>query len=266
VPFLFCILKFLQLDIADISDIIEGYHIYDIIEIMVVIPGYVLFSTVLPTEKYFKLRGFENSIVEFEYVKKILIVAVVVLLIWLVTLNAYRYTLEKRYGSPLPSAASMAPQYVPTIFYYLVVVTFATFLRITFQIARKEFRFYSAKAYFIIVSRQNDDYKKIRYFNYGLNSYNKYLRRRLKFEIGDIEKAYSRFIYADTTEKQEITKSVCESLEDSDRLKLARYLATLSKIPEAELFVSASLLQKLKTIGAFLATAITLIVSIIPLI
>jgi effector-binding domain-containing protein len=138
-------------------------------------------------------------------------------------------------------------------------------LWITFQIAKKEFRFYSAKAYFIILLRQDDDYKKIRYFNYGLNSYNTYLQRRLKFEIGDIEKAYSRFIYADTTEKQEITNSVCESLEDNDRLKLARYLATISKIPEAELFVSVSLLQKLKTIGAFLATAITLIVSIIAL-
>jgi hypothetical protein len=173
--------------------------------------GYVLFSTVLPTEKYYKLRGFENSIVEFEYVKKILIVAAVVLLISLLSISTYTYILEVE-----------SPIYVTAIDAYMINVTFATFLWITFQVAKKEFRFYSAKAYFIILLLQDDDYKKIRYFNYGLNSYNKYLGRRLKFEIGDIEKAYSRFIYADTTEKQEITKSVCESLEDSDRLKLAR--------------------------------------------
>jgi hypothetical protein len=100
----------------------------------------------------------------------------------------------------------------------------------------------------------------------GLNSYNKYLRRILNLEIKDIKKIYSKFVYAETAEKREIIKSVCESVEAGDRLKLARYLSYLSKIPETELFVSEAPVEKLKTIGAILAAVIPIIISIIELI
>jgi len=60
---------------------------------------------------------------------------------------------------------------------------------------------------------EEDDYKKIKYFLMGLNSYNKYLRRKLRLEIKDIKKIHSKFVYAKTTEKHEIIKSVRESVE-----------------------------------------------------
>jgi hypothetical protein len=227
--------------------------------------GYMLHSTILPTEKYFKLKGFENAIIEFEYVKKILIVAAFLLVIIevnIVIMNAY-YS-ARGFDTDLAKSITFRFELEGIVAITLFIVL-TTFLKIIFQIAKKEFRFYSAKAYFIIALKLDDDYKKVRYFKNGLDSYNKYLRRRLKFDIKDIKKVYSKFLYADTTEKQEITNSVCESLEDRDRLKVARYLSTLSKIPETELFVSESILQKLKTIGAFLAVAIPIVLSIITL-
>lgn len=102
----------------------------------------------------------------------------------------------------------------------------------------------------------------MRCVNCGLRSYNKYLRRRLKLEI----KAYSKFAYANTAEKNDMLQSVCESLESTDRLKLARYLSTLSKIPDTELFLIESPLEKLKIIGTFLAAAIPIVISVIQLI
>ena len=81
---------------------------------------------------------------------------------------------------------------------------------------------------------EEDDYKKIKYFLMGLNSYNKYLRRRLGLEIKDFEKIYSKFVYVQTAEKQETIKSNCEFVEAGDRMKLARYLSSFSKIPETE--------------------------------
>jgi hypothetical protein len=69
---------------------------------------------------------------------------------------------------------------------------------------------------------------------------------------------------ADMKEKNQIIKSVCESLE-VDRLGLARYLSNVYKIPESEFFVEESIIQKLKPVGTFFAAAIPIIVSIIAL-
>jgi hypothetical protein len=143
-------------------------------------------------------------------------------------------------------------------------------LWIILHAVRKEFRFYFAKACFLIMSKGKDDYKKIKYFLMGLNSYNRYLRRKLRLEVEDIRKIYSKFVFAETAEKQEIIKSVCESVEadgiyTTNILKLAMYLSSLSKIPETELFVETATLQKLKPIGALLAAVIPIIISAIEL-
>ena len=45
----------------------------------------------------------------------------------------------------------------------------------------------------------------------------------------------------------------------------ARYLSSLSKIPETELFVSEASVEKLKTIGVILAAVIPIIISVIEL-
>ena len=66
-------------------------------------------------------------------------------------------------------------------------------------------------------------------------------------------------------EKNQIIKSVCESLE-GDRLGLARYLSNTYKVPEAEFFVEESIIQKMKPVGTFLAAIIPIIVSIIALV
>jgi hypothetical protein len=110
------------------------------------------------------------------------------------------------------------------VFILTFVVVPGGLLWIILRVVRKEFRFYFAKACFIIISKEEDDYRKIKYLLMGLNSYNKYLRRKLGLEIKDIEKIYSKFVYAETTEKQKIIKSVCESVEVGDRLKLAVFI------------------------------------------
>jgi hypothetical protein len=84
----------------------------------------------------------------------------------------------------------------------------------------------------------------------SLDSYNKYLMRKIKFGIKNINKIYSDIlIQTDTKRKDEIIKSICQHLGE-DRLKLANYLSILYKVPETEQFlVKESYLQKLKTIG-----------------
>jgi hypothetical protein len=46
---------------------------------------------------------------------------------------------------------------------------------------------------------------------------------------------------------------------------VARYLTTLSNVPESEIFIRESLAEKLKSIGTVLAAAIPIMISIVEL-
>lgn len=147
----------------------------------------------------------------------------------------------------------------------LTYVTIAALIRIITQIAKKGYRFYFAKAYCQIISEKRNNFEKIEYLFPLINSYNKYLQRNLKVEINNIKKIYSIILYKDINQQWEIIKSICTTL-DGDRLKLAQYLSSLLKIPDSDFYIKKSLFQHLKIIGAFLAAAIPIIISIIQLI
>jgi hypothetical protein len=148
-----------------------------------------------------------------------------------------------------------------------IAVVIGALLRIVTQIARKEFRFYLAKGYCIVALKKEGDIDSIKYLFLSLDSYNKYLLRKIKFGIKNINKIYSDIIYADANKKVEIIKSISECLGGGDRLKLATHLSSFYKVPDTEqFFIRESLVQKLRTIGAFLVAAIPLVISIIQLI
>jgi len=148
-----------------------------------------------------------------------------------------------------------------------IAVVIGALLRVLTQIIKSEFRLYLAKGYCIVASeKQEDDLDKLKYLFSSLDSYNKYLLRRMEFGIKNIDKIYSDIIYADAKKKDEIIRSICQYLA-GDRLKLAVYLSTLFKVPDTQqIFVKETLLQKLRMIGAFLVAAIPIVVSIIQLI
>lgn len=87
----------------------------------------------------------------------------------------------------------------------------------------------------------------------------------MQIQIKDLNRIYAVFVVADSEEKNQMIKSICDSLE-RDRLALARYFSTAYKVPASELFVRESLAQKLKTVGTVLAATIPIVISIIALI
>lgn len=95
-----------------------------------------------------------------------------------------------------------------------------------------------------------------------LSSYNQYLERHLKIKINDINKIYSIILSKDIKERDQITKSVCNSLQ-GEKLDLAKYLLSLQQIPDSEYYIKESLIHQLKVIGVFLAAAIPIIISVI---
>jgi hypothetical protein len=252
---------------------IQGIEILYARGILIIAVLYGLYPLRFRLEKYFS-KGHERIVVEYQFVKNLLYIWIPIIIVLLVIILALSPNIVENKVSDF---YEVGPFQISKIQIYLIfnisqsVLAFfiggfyGGIIRISIQLIKREFRFYFAKTCFTIVSKHEGNSRKIRYFTLGLNSYNKYLRRHLHFEIKDIQKIYSKFIYADTKNKDEIVKSLCESME-ADRLQVARYLSALAEVSATELFVNESSVEKLKSIGAFVAVVIPIIISIIEIV
>jgi hypothetical protein len=161
---------------------------------------------------------------------------------------------------------------IPFFLYFILLppvsyIVVGGFLRIVLLIVRKEFRFYFAKGSFNIIPHK-EEFEQLRYLRLGLDSYNKYLRRRLKYQISDniIKKFYFKYIRATTQERNEMINSLLQAFEDG-RTKPVMCISTIMKVAETEEYLTEeSVGQKLKVIGTFLAATIPILISVIELI
>jgi hypothetical protein len=122
------------------------------------------------------------------------------------------------------------------------------------------------RGYCIIAAKKEDENEldKLEYLFAALDSYNKYLRRHSQIEIKDIKRIYAAILMAETNEKNQMIKSIYESLQ-GNRLKLAKYLNSTFKVPETEFLAAESIAQRLKVVGTILVAAIPIIISIVQL-
>jgi hypothetical protein len=223
----------------------------------VIIIAYAL-SPIMLSNKYIKRTGYEKIVFEFEFIKKILFTAVPILIISL----TYQFQVSSYH--PISNYLLLIAL-VEAIFASSLASAMGTIVRIATQLAKKEFRFYLAKGYCILVSMNEGELDKMKYLSLSLDAYNKYLLRKMNLGIKNINKIYSLFVYTDSKKKDEIIYSICECLS-SDKLKLATYLAALYEVPRTEdFFIKQSSVEKLKGVGAFLAAAIPIVISIIQL-
>lgn len=229
---------------------------------LVIIYGF--YPIIFTAEKYIKHKGYQDIAIEFKFVKKTLFIGIPILIILTTADQLLTYL---QLDSYLLNNYLLLYDFSFAILASSIAVVIGALLRVLTQIIKSEFRLYLAKGYCIVASeKQEDDLYKIKYLFSSLDSYNKYLLRRMEFGIKNINKIYSDIIYADTKKKDEIIRSVCQYLAE-DRLKLAIYLSTLFKVPDTEqIFIKETLMQKLRTIGAFLVAVIPIVVSIIQLI
>jgi hypothetical protein len=227
---------------------------------------YGLYPAALPSKKYFKKSGFQNTIIEFQYVKKILYIEVAILSVSALISIIILYI-------PLPFRSPYTPLelnniIVLPIMFEMFFCSFGGILRINSQVAKKEFRLFFAKACFRMSSENEDDLEKMHYMMLGLSSYNKYLRRHLKYQIQDkyIIMIYSNLMRMSVEEKNEIINSLCKAFEDN-RSAPVGYLSKILKVPLTKEFLSReSLVDRLKGPSAVLVAGIPIVVSIIELV
>jgi hypothetical protein len=82
----------------------------------------------------------------------------------------------------------------------MIVTVFAGFTWILIQTVRNDFKLYLSQAYLNIAIEKDNKISLINLFVKGIDTYNDYLRRSLKFEIKDLKKIYSKII-SDSTLK-----------------------------------------------------------------
>ena len=138
-------------------------------------------------------QGLEQAVIEFETVKKIipLIVFSTVVLAILINFN---------FPSLLRSVSLAALG--------LMLMSIASLFMYVLTISKKEFAFYVAKTCFISALNKRDIFMQLYYFNLGLQEYNRYLKRRLKHQIKDINKIFSKVSILDNDAKAEVINSL----------------------------------------------------------
>jgi hypothetical protein len=225
---------------------IDIFSFFEVIVFIVMIVIYPPYPAPYSAERYFKERGYEAAVTEFNLVKKILYIAVP-LLIFLTVINLIQPFLENFF----PTRQFIVPVTENIVFYsargFLFLAVLAGILKMVFALGRKRFRLYYAKGCMVLVKKSKDEVEKMGYLIMGLNSYNSYLRRYINLQIKDVKKIYSKLATLPDRDKDESIAKIMESFDTGDTLEPLRYL-TRFKDTESDVFlVEEPLFDKIKT-------------------
>lgn len=235
---------------------VDIFSFFEIIVFIIMIIVYPPYPAPYSAEKYFMERGYEAAVTEFNLVRRILYVAVP-LLIFFTVINFLQPFLENFF----PAKQFLLPVTDSIVFYsargFVFLAVLAGILKMVFALSRKRFRLYYAKGCLSLIRKSKDEVEKMGYLIMGLNSYNSYLRRYLKLEIKDIKKIYSKLATLPDKDKDAAIEKITECFDSGDTLEPLRYLAQFKDADSDVLLAEEPLHEKIKT-------QVTYAVGIIP--
>lgn len=237
------------------------FSVFQTVVFVVMVLIYPPYPAPFSIEKYFVKRGFESAVSEFELVRKVLYVAIP-LLIFFTVIDILRPLIEQFVSEDV---VAMFTENI--VFYsargFLFLTVLAGLLKVVFALSRKRFRLYFAKGCLSIAKNSNDEVEKMEYLIKGLDSYNSYLKRHIKLEINEIKKIYSKITTLPSKEKSDTVNRIIKSFESGDTLEPVRYLSSLHD-NNIELFLTEEPLeQKIKLQVTYAAGIIPVILTII---
>ena len=237
------------------------FSAFQIVVFVVMVLIYPPYPAPFSIEKYFVKRGFVSAVSEFELVRKILYVAIP-LLIFFTVIDLLKPLIEQFVSEDV---VAMFTENI--VFYsargFLFLTVLAGLLKVVFALSRKRFRLYFAKGCLSIAKNSNDEVEKMEYLIKGLDSYNSYLKRHIKLEINEIKKIYSKITTLPSKEKSDTVNRIIKSFESGDTLEPVRYLSSLHD-NKTELFLTEEPLeQKIKLQVTYAAGIIPVILTII---
>jgi hypothetical protein len=228
------------------------------------------------TEKYFRIRGFENAVIEYELVRHILLVAlallIVILAFTIILPFIYSYfppPLNTILNPEILNERAAGQEILPlhVIYYlrfYLFIIVSGAFLKLLIALAKPEFRLYFAKGCFKIIKRKQNEADKMKYLIKGLNSYNKYIKRWMNLQMNELTKIYSKISSTSQDERGKIIDSLSASLEKGlDNLEPMKILLPFSKLAEEEFLTEQRVREKIKDLYTLLLPVLTIVVTLI---
>jgi hypothetical protein len=261
--------------------LVQTLYYFQIIAFFVILMMYPPYPAPYPVKQYFIKRGFSRAVKEFELVKKILYIAIPLLILFTSIGIIHDLELADQNKKLVKEDASLRylfylisliihPHYSTFIYttYLLLLIVVAGIFKIVAALMRGDFRLYFAKGCFILMQDARNEAHEMRYFVMGLNSYNLYLRRLIKLQIGDLKKAYSKIASASPDQKNQIMSKFSlvflsdKGIEDNT-LQPLRSISKLLERPASEILTEQPLLNKIKDWGAAATVMVSLTISII---
>jgi hypothetical protein len=237
------------------------FSTFQIVVFVVMVLVYPPYPAPFSIEKYFVKRGFESAVSEFELVRKILYVAIPLLIFF--TVIEFLKPLIEQFVSE--EVVAMFTENI--VFYsargFLFLTVLAGLLKAVFALSRKRFRLYFAKGCLSIAKNSNDEVEKMEYVIKGLNSYNSFLKRHIKLEINEIKKIFSKITTLPSKEKSDTVNSIIKSFESGDTLEPVRYLSSLHDNKTESFLTEEPLEQKIKLQVTYAAGIIPVILTVI---
>jgi hypothetical protein len=242
---------------------------------------YIIFALYVPyplthsTDLFFKRRGFENAVNEYERVKRILYFSIPLPFFLIIFPNLIQIIFPDDYllssiflQSPVIFADILSPNasFFQILVTTMLVIVTASLLRLLVYIGRRDFRYNFAKACFIIISKNKeiDEMQKVKLLNKGLNFYNMYIRRNLGMQI-NVKSILLKISFTSQEKKNLILQSLYKYFGDY-KLEPLKYLSSLLDIPTTEdLVVKEKIIEKIKEWITIITIIIPIIISVFQL-
>jgi hypothetical protein len=234
-----------------VTEIFGYYVVVPVFLSLVCAPIFGIYPAFIKTEKLF--QRYSRVVFEYQFLKKFLFIAIILLIGMII----HNVVLPHEYYSFWEFDNRMFGAFLAIVAF----VTLGATLRFVTQVRKKEFRFYFAKTCCKIMA-EKEDFEKLIYLELLLESYNKYLQRKLKVSIKDLSEIYSIILCKEDHERNQIISEVCKVL-NTDKMSLANYLLSLYKVPDSKFYSIESLFQQLKLPATIAVTAVPIIISII---
>ncbi len=223
-----------------------------------------MFPAVYPCEKFFRKRGEENAVFEYQYIKKILYISIVVLIIIIISLYYINSrTQTNRELSEFSDKYGPVTAVLYDIAFMLPAVPIFILVKLLLEHARKQFRFNFAKVCFKIIDETKSETDKAEHLILGLDWYNKFVKRVTKSGI-DVETIYSKIISHSQLSNNILLNIITDSFNDRDELKpMRQMLSLLSSWKEGATLLKESLRTKIRESSDLLIPIVSVIITVI---
>ena len=213
-------------------------------------------------DKYFTNRGYQSAVSEFELVKKILYVAVPLLIIFAI-INFIQIVIDPYFHIKEFTTPIIKTEVFKGARFIIFLVVLAGILKMLFALGRRKFRLYFSKGCFELMRKSHDEVEKMRYFTMALNSYDSYLKRNIDLEINDVKQIIAEIAILPSQKKNETMEKIGKGFESSDTLEPVRHLAEFYDQKEKELLVEEPFQKKIKNQLTYAIGIVPVIITIV---